>query len=354
MGSAAEHAAVPLPNRRVCSPGRVASEPTLVVLLLALALPAPDGARAQSRLGAPGASASGWVIDGADLLTPEQEAALDSRLAEHERATTNQVVVETVLSLDGAPLEEFSLAEATRLAIGQRGRDNGVLFLVAFHDRALRIEVGYGLEEHLTDALSGRILRERVKPRFREGDYAGGIDAGVTAILGALDGTLPAGALDRLPLVGVGLERLRGWYGGLPDAPAGDQAFLGLFLFLFGPILSLLVFAWVPWKKLAAGLGLGLFGGVALTLVSRYPFLLVAPAGIALLVLVAWLDRRFWGGRLAKAFRALQAAGGGSGGGSRSGGGSSSWSSGSSSRSSSSSFSGGGGSFGGGGASSRW
>jgi len=332
----------PSPNRPA---GALAG--ALAALLLSAGLVAlPSPAAAQSRLGEPGAEATGWVHDDADLLSPEREAALERRLAEHERATSNQVVVQTVLSLDGRPLEEFALAEATRLGVGRRGRDNGVLLLVALHDRALRIEVGYGLEERLTDARSGRILREEVTPRFRDGDYAGGLEAGVEAILGALDGTLPGSPLERVPLVGVGVERVRAGLDSLPPLPVGDQVFFGLFLFLFGPLLGLLLFAWVRIAWLQAVLGLGLFAAVALPLLFRYPFLLGGLGVLALFVLWA----RF-GPKSAT-----------SGGGSSSGtGGSRSWSSsssssssGSSSGSSSSSFSGGGGSFGGGGASSRW
>jgi uncharacterized protein len=332
----------PSPNRRAGAlVGALAA-----TLLSAGLFAAPSRAAAQSRFGEPGAEATGWVHDDADLLSPEREAALERRLAEHERATGNQVVVETMLSLEGRPLEKVALEAATRLGIGQRGRDNGVLLLVALHDRALRIEVGYGLEERLTDARCGRILREEVAPRFRDGDHAGGLEAGVEAILGTLDGTLPGSPLDRVPLVGEGVERVRARLDALPPLPAGDQVFFGLFLFLFGPLVGLLLFAWVRIARFQAVLGLGLFAAVALPLLFRYPFLLGGLGVLALFVLWARFAPK------------SSASGGGSGsgpGGSRSwSSSSSSSSSGSSSRSSSSSYSGGGGSFGGGGASSRW
>src|SRR5512143_3808226 len=153
----AEHALV-IPFR-----GRVrlaAAAAALAVQLLAAVPPLA----AQSQLAPPGSPARGWVLDGAGLLPAELVSRLDARLAEHERATSDQVVVETVLSLEGRPLEDFSLGEAQRLRLGQRGRDNGVLLLVAFHDHAVRIEVGYGLEARLPDALCARILRREVLP----------------------------------------------------------------------------------------------------------------------------------------------------------------------------------------------
>lgn len=325
----------------------------------ALGQPAEPAAPAEGSVGAEAAdpfalestspAATGWVIDQADLLYDHQEAELNRRLADHEAATTNQIVLETVSSLGGVPLEDFSLAEATRLAIGQSDKDNGILFLVAVEDRAARIEVGYGLEATLPDALAGRILREEVVPRFRDGDYPAGLAAGVDAILGALDGSYRGSFLDRVPVVGSGVERARGLLDSLPDQSPHDQVFLGVFLFLFGPIVSLLVFAWLPWKKTAAGLGLGLFAAVATAIVSRYPWMLGALgilAAIAAFVALQHLLHRLFPTRFRKP---------GSGGGSGVGGSSRSWSSGSSSSSSSSSsFSGGGGSFGGGGASARW
>jgi len=290
---------------------------------------------------------TGWVRDQAGLLQPDVVERLDRVLAAHEAATTNQVVVETVPSLGGVPIEEFSLAEATRLRIGQAGRDNGVLLLVAYHDRKARIEVGYGLEATLTDALAGRILRERAVPRFRQGDYAGGIEDAVAAILGALDGSDPGPLIDRIPVVSGGLEGARRLLDRLPPPPQPfEQAFLGIFLFTFGPIRSLIFVAWLPWKKAVPWVGLGLFAVIALGLLTRYPWLLGGPLFLGLLAVVSWLDRKFLGSRIGKFMKAHGGSGSGSRGGSSGGGYHSS--------SSSSSFSGGGGSFGGGGASASW
>jgi len=95
----------------------------------------------------------------------------------------------TLPSLEGEPLEEFSHRVATTWKLGQKGTDNGVLVLVVPGDRKVRIEVGYGLEGTLTDAKSSRIIREEMAPRFRDGDFPGGIAAGLRAVLGTIEGT---------------------------------------------------------------------------------------------------------------------------------------------------------------------
>ena len=295
-----------------------------------------------------GTPATGWVRDEVGLLYDHQKAELDRRLADHEAATTNQVVVEIVHSTGGRPIDDFAIDEATRLAIGQKGKDNGVLLVVAYDDRAARIEVGYGLEDRLTDALAGRILREEVVPRFREGDYPAGLAAGVDAILGALEGSYRGSFLDRAPVVSTGLEWIRERIDRLPPLSVGDQVFFGIFLFVFGPLVSLLAFAWLTWKKLGAWIGLGLFAAVGGTLVWHYPWMLgalvVLVGGGILLWILNWLQKKY-----PDLFPATR--GGGSSGGRGGGSSSSSYSS---SSSSSRSFSGGGGSFGGGGASARW
>ena len=135
---------------------------------------------------------TGRVVDRADLLSDHAEAALTALLAEHEAETGNQVAVLAVPSLEGEPVESFAVRVATAWGLGTAARDNGVLLLVAVSDRALRIEVGRGLEEALPDVLAGRIIRNEIVPRFREGDYEAGVLAGVDAVLSALDGTYAA------------------------------------------------------------------------------------------------------------------------------------------------------------------
>ncbi len=125
----------------------------------------------------------GRVNDYAGLMPPERARALEDRLARFEQETGHQVAVLTIPSLQGEPLEDFSIKVAENWKIGQKGFDNGVILLIARDDRKIRIEVGYGLEGVLPDAIASRIIREIIIPRFRANDYPGGIEAGIDAIL---------------------------------------------------------------------------------------------------------------------------------------------------------------------------
>ena len=131
---------------------------------------------------------SARINDYAGALKPEERAALERRLAGREGGTSNQVAVAIFRSLDGESLEDFSIRLAEAWRIGGRGTDNGVIFLVFLQERKTRIEVGYGLEATLTDAISASILRDVVAPRFREGKLADGIGAGLDAIQAAIAG----------------------------------------------------------------------------------------------------------------------------------------------------------------------
>src|SRR5438094_6031005 len=144
---------------------------------------------------------TGRIVDAAHLLPADLAASLSAELEAHERRTGNQVAVLTLPSLEGEPLEEFSHRVATTWQLGQKGTDNGVLILVVPGDRKVRIEVGYGLEGTLTDARSSRIIREEMVPRFRTGDFSGGITAGVKAVLGTIDGTYTRPERNRVPVV---------------------------------------------------------------------------------------------------------------------------------------------------------
>jgi uncharacterized protein len=126
---------------------------------------------------------SGRVVDQADLLTPGQEAELSRRLEALEQASSRQLVIATVADLQGYPIEDYGYQLGRHWGIGQREANNGIILLVAPNERKVRIEVGYGLEPIMTDALSGLIVNQQILPRFREGDYAGGIVAGANAII---------------------------------------------------------------------------------------------------------------------------------------------------------------------------
>ena len=142
------------------------------------------------------------VNDYARALTSAQRDRLEQQLVERERGSDNQVVVAIFRSLEGESLEDFSVRLAQSWRIGRKGLDNGVIFLVFLDDRKMRIEVGYGLEPTLTDAVSSSILRDVVAPHFREGKVAAGIGAGLDAIEAAIKGTYRAPAARAAPSSG--------------------------------------------------------------------------------------------------------------------------------------------------------
>ena len=149
---------------------------------------------------------TGRIVDLARLIPSDVEASLTAELAEHERKTGNQIAVLTLPSLEGEPIEAYSHRVATTWKLGQKGSDNGVLLLVVPAERRLRIEVGYGLEGTLTDAATSRIIRQLLAPRFRGGDFPGGITAGVHGIMRTIEGT--DASTDRSPAMDAGTENV--------------------------------------------------------------------------------------------------------------------------------------------------
>ncbi len=148
-----------------------------LLVFLALLIAAPAAAQTFPEL-------TGRVVDQADILTPEQEEALTQRLEALQQASSRQLVIATVSSLEGHPIEDYGYRLGRHWGIGQREANNGIILLVAPNDRKVRIEVGYGLEPIMTDALSHQIVEDQILPRFRDnGDFAGGIEAGTNAII---------------------------------------------------------------------------------------------------------------------------------------------------------------------------
>ncbi len=131
---------------------------------------------------------SGRVVDNAAMLGSAAEASLTDLLAGHERAATNQVVVVTLADLQGDAIESFGYQLARHWGVGQKGKDNGVLLIVAKKERKVRIEVGYGLEGQLTDAISANIIQAIIVPAFKRGQFESGIVEGAKAIVQALGG----------------------------------------------------------------------------------------------------------------------------------------------------------------------
>jgi uncharacterized protein len=295
-----------LANRRPAT--MQAFKATLVALLLCFAF------TAAAEVAVP--PLSGRVVDQTATLTGDEVASLNQTLKEFEARKGSQIAVLIVPTTEPEAIEQYSIRLAEAWKIGRKKIDDGAILLVAKNDRKLRIEVGYGLEGALTDVTTKRIIDEIITPKFRSGDFAGGISAGVDQIIRVIDGeALPApvprrqssGLFDHIdpfnPFVIVGVLVL----GGLLRSTLGR---------LFG--------------SLATG---GMVGLVAWFLVGS--LIVSAITGVVAAVFTLFGDSI--------------ASGRGSGGGFVGGGGS--FSSGSRD---SGGFSGGGGSFGGGGASGSW
>lgn len=157
----------------------------LALLLAALDLPA------QQPLAVPALTAR--VIDQTGTLSPSERADLDNRLAALEQRKGSQIAVLIVGTVRPEDIEQYSIRVADAWKLGRKGVDDGVLLLVAKDDREVRIEVGYGLEGAIPDATANRVIDEYLLPRFREGNYAGGIGDAVDRLAGLVDGEpLPA------------------------------------------------------------------------------------------------------------------------------------------------------------------
>ncbi len=153
-------------------------------LLALAALLLPQGAWAQTF-----PELTGRVVDGANVIPPDEEARLTQKLAALETQSHRQVVVVTLADLQGYDISDYGYQLGRHWGIGSKDKNDGALLIVAPKERRVRIEVGYGLEPVLTDGLSSLIVQQQVVPRFKAGDMAGGIEAGTDAIIHQL--TLP-------------------------------------------------------------------------------------------------------------------------------------------------------------------
>ena len=131
---------------------------------------------------------TGRVVDNAQMIEPAARAQLDQQLQAHEAATGEQLVVVTLPNLQGAEIADFGYQLGRHWGIGQKDKNNGALLIVARDERKLRIEVGYGLEERLTDAQSSVIINQVITPAFKNGHFSKGISDGVAAMLVVLGG----------------------------------------------------------------------------------------------------------------------------------------------------------------------
>jgi len=279
---------------------------------------------------------AGHVNDTAGILSSETIGALETALKAHEDSTSNQVAVLTIPSLEGEEIEQYSIRVVEAWKLGHKRKDNGVLLLISRDDRKVRIEVGRGLEGDLPDITCGAIIRKEIIPRFKDGDYNGGVQAGVAAILGAIQGSYKADETDS------GEGEL---------GTAGTIIMSVVFIVVVGVFTVLAAFSsgcmtWflyvflIPfWFAFPTAI-LGLQAGSIVFIVYALGFLLFR----------LWAAKSSTGQDLMKHWGMKAAKSGGSGGGWFSGG--SGWSSGGGS--SGGGFSGGGGSFSGGGASGGW
>ena len=251
---------------------------------------------------------SGRVVDLTQTLTASESQALSAKLAALEGEKGSQIAVLLVPTTQPEGIEQYGIRVAETWKLGRKGVDDGILLLIAKQDRALRIEVGYGLEGVVPDAVAKRIIAEIMLPRLRDGDFAGGVNAGVDALINLVRG-------EPLPQV----KRAE-------ETPAMDE--LGnalpaafLFIVVMGGILR---------AMLGRLLGAGVAGGFAFLGAWLWLGSLWVALVVALIIFVFTLAGGVGGG--------IYRGGGRSGGGGFGGGG----------------FSGGGGGFGGGGASGRW
>ena len=262
---------------------------------------------------------TGRVVDRTGTLSSGDIAALSQKLSDFEARKGSQIAVLIVPTTEPETIEQFSIRVAEAWKIGRKKVDDGAILVVAKNDRHLRIEVGYGLEGALTDVTSRRIIDEVITPKFRDGDFAGGISAGAERMMRVVDGEpLPA------PSRSVNFANLDDIGPAVPFVLFASLVVGGFLRALLGRLLG----------SVATGSMIGL-----LALLILGSGVLALLAGIIAFVLSFIAD--------------LFPASTGSRGGSWSSGSSGGWSSGSSS-SDSGSFSGGGGSFGGGGASGSW
>jgi uncharacterized protein len=260
----------------------------------------------------------GRVNDYAGMMSPATERLLEATLQRFEEAESTQIVVLTIPTLAGDALEDFSIRVAEQWKIGRKERDNGAILVVAKAERKLRIEVGYGLEGRLTDAVSGRIIRNAIVPEFKAGRFGQGIVNGVNAMIQVVQGEF---------------EGVQGGSdGSKPDTTAGSAVFFLIALvFLIGRLGR--INRWVG--VLSGGVLAPVFGALSLSI--GWPnLLLLIPVGLFFGFFVSTLFYASGGG-FPGGYTHRGRHTGGFGGGFGGGG-----------------FSGGGGGFGGGGASGGW
>ena len=291
---------------------------------------------------------SGRVVDNAELLSPAARAEIAAKLKAHEDSTGNQIAVLTIPALEGESVEGYAVRVFETWKLGVKGKDNGVLLVVVPRERKLRIEVGYGLEGVLPDAVCSRIIRNVIAPPFKAGQFDQGLQDGVAALIGQLEGkgadALPAPlvsptksaktrtlstsqmSLTERILWGLFLFGIIGLFTAIGVVIPGMGWFLYVFLIPFWAIFPNIII------------------GFTATMVLLAVYLIGFPIAKILLARTAWHRNFMRSGRSRSRRSRFDGVSHSSGG----------WSSGSGGGSSSDSFSGGGGESGGGGSSGDW
>jgi uncharacterized protein len=264
----------------------------------------------------------GYVNDYARMISPSVRSRIEKDLRAFEESDSTQIVILTIPSLEGEDIREFGIKVTEVWKIGHRGKDNGVLFIVSKQERKIGIEVGRGLEGKLTDLMTGRIIDQAIKPKFKQGDFDGGFVTGVSALIAGVRGEFAA---EKRPIQ----RKEKGFPPFLTFL-----VFLGVFTLILGSISRIL-------GGIIAAIGLPVFVHLAIVPIGILAVVLLVLAGFGAGFLLPSL---FSAGGTGRGRYRDHGSGFffGSGGGSVGGGGFNGG------------FSGGGGSFGGGGASGDW
>lgn len=208
---------------------------------------------------------TGHVVDSTGTLATAQRDALEAKLSEFEKASGSQVVVLLVPSTQPEDMASYANRVANSWKIGRKGIGDGLLLIVAVQDRKLRIEVAKTLEGAIPDLAAKRIIDEAITPRFKQGDYAGGIDAGLTRIMGLIRG-------EDLPAPNQGTDQNAGGF---------DWMELGIFLFVAVPVIGAVARSMLGNRLGAIATG-GAAGGIAMLLTASV--LIAGLAGVAAMI----------------------------------------------------------------------
>ena len=174
---------------------------------------------------------TGLVVDDAHILAPEQVAALDAKLTSIQKTTGHQLVVATIADLQGYPIEDYSYQLGRAWGVGIKKQNDGLLLVIAPKDRKIRVEVGPGLQGTVTDAVSSVVINTQIAPKFKAGDYAGGINAGIDQLATLIQ--LPPEEAQKLAAQAAAQSQAHARQAQQPKIGAGTIIFLVVVFFFF-------------------------------------------------------------------------------------------------------------------------